>query len=60
MTTELVNGDSATEKLILWSKYRFHFLNPLMTDVRRHIDTSQLICIANQLNGFYMMRNIGR
>ena len=24
------------------------------------IETSQLVCIANQLNGFYMMRNIGR
>ena len=25
-----------------------------------HIETSQLICNANQLAGFYMMENIGR
>ena len=25
-----------------------------------HIETSQLICRANQLTGFYMMGNIGR
>ena len=35
-------------------------LNPLMTNVPLHIETSQLICIANQLTGFYMMGNIGR
>ena len=26
-----------------------------MTNVPHHIETSQLICIANQLTGFYMM-----
>ena len=35
-------------------------VNPLMTSVPNHIETSQLICNANQLTGFYMMRNIGR
>ena len=35
-------------------------LNPLMTNVPHHIETSQLICNANQLTGFYMMGNIGR
>ena len=35
-------------------------LNPLTTIVPNHIETSQLICIANQLTGFYMMGNIGR
>ena len=34
--------------------------NPLTTNVPHHIETSQLICIANQLAGFYMMGNIGR
>ena len=34
-------------------------LNPLMTNVPHHIETSQLIWIANQLTGFYMMGNIG-
>ena len=32
----------------------------LTTNVLRHIETSQLICRANQLTGFYMMENIGR
>ena len=34
--------------------------NLLMTNVPHHIETSQLICIANQLAGSYMMGNIGR
>ena len=44
----------------------YHFPNPLMADVPRCIETSQLICnsqlicIANQLSGFFMMENIGR
>ena len=29
------------------------------TNVSRHIETSQLICIANQLTGFYVTGNIG-
>ena len=33
-------------------------LNPLSTSVFHHIETSQLICIANQLIGFYMRGNI--
>ena len=36
------------------------FLNPLTTSVSHHIETSKLICRANQLTGFYMMCNIGR
>ena len=32
----------------------------LTTNVTHHIETSQLICIANLLTGFYMMGNIGR
>ena len=35
-------------------------INPATTNVPHHIKTSQLICIANQLTGFYMMMNIGR
>ena len=35
-------------------------LNPLTTSVSHHIQNSQLICITNQLTGFYMMENIGR
>ena len=33
--------------------------NPLTTIGPHHIEASQLICIANQLTGFYMMWNIG-
>ena len=35
-------------------------INPLTINVPHHIETSQLICRANQLTGFYMMENIGR
>ena len=31
-----------------------------MTNVPHYIETSQLICIANQLIDFYVMGNIGR
>ena len=34
--------------------------NPLTANAHYHMETSQLICIANQLTGFYMMGNIGR
>ena len=37
----------------------FKNINPLTTNVSHHIETSQLICIANQLTGFYMIGNIG-
>ena len=37
----------------LWS------INPSTTNVLHHIETNQLICIANQLIGFYMMGTIG-
>ena len=36
------------------------FCCPLTTNVPHLIETSQLICIANQLTGFYMMGNIDR
>ena len=35
-------------------------INPLTTNVNHHIETSQLLCIANQLTGFYMIGNVGR
>ena len=35
-------------------------LNQFTTNVPHHIETSQLICIANQLTSFYMKGNIGR
>ena len=44
----------------LESTCNFNGLNPLTTSVPHHIETSQLICNANQLTGFYMMGNIGR
>ena len=34
--------------------------NTLETNVPYHIETSQLICNANELTGFYMMGKIGR
>ena len=33
--------------------------NPLTTNAPHHIETSQMICRANQLTGFYMIGNIG-
>ena len=35
-------------------------LNQLMTNAPHHIETSQSICNANQLTGFYVTENIGR
>ena len=35
-------------------------LNPLTANALHRIATSQLICNANQLTGFYIMANIGR
>ena len=35
-------------------------INSLTTNAPHDIEISQLICIANQLTGFYMMENIGR
>ena len=44
----------------LMTNERFYGLfNPSMTNVPRHIETSQLICIANQLTGLYILMNIG-
>ena len=34
-------------------------VNPLTTNAPHYINTSQLICIADQLTGFYMMGNTG-
>ena len=34
-------------------------VNPLTTNAPHHRHTSQMICSANQLTGFYMMGNIG-
>ena len=35
-------------------------INALATNVSHHIETSQLICTASQLTGFYMVGNFGR
>ena len=33
-------------------------INQLTTNVLHHMETTQLICIANHLTGFYMMRTL--
>ena len=38
----------------------FSSFNPFTTNVTHYIETSHLICILNQLTGFYIMGNIGR
>ena len=35
-------------------------VNSLATNIPHHIESIQLICIANKLTGFNMMENIGR
>ena len=35
-------------------------INPLTTSVFHYVETSQLICSANQLTGFQMLGNTGR
>ena len=39
--------------------YTKEIFNPLTTNVPHHIETSQFICNANQLTGFYVMENNG-
>ena len=41
------------------SRHKLINVNTLTTTVPHQIETSQLICIRNQLIGFYMMGNIG-
>ena len=36
----------------------FYHVKQLVTNASHHIETSQLICDANDLTGFYMMGNI--
>ena len=52
------------EEIIIPSKsaaiLNFSFFNLLTTSVSHIIETSQLICRANQLTGFYIMGNICR
>ena len=38
----------------LFLTLKIYLLKPLTTNVPNYIETSQLICSANQLNGFYM------
>ena len=47
-------------QFIVTLPFIFPILNPLTTNVPHHIETSQLICYANQLTGFYMLGNAGR
>ena len=35
-------------------------IDPFTANVPYHVGTSQFICIANQLTGFYTMENIDR
>ena len=35
----------------------FYHVKQLVTNASHHIETSQLICDANELTGFYMMGN---
>ena len=54
-TFNLINNDE--ESLI--AKYRCK-INDLTTSVPHHIETSQLISIADQLTSLYMRRKNGR
>ena len=46
--------------LLLKETSLMKWINPLTTNVPHHIETSQWVCSANQLTGFYMMVNSGR
>ena len=47
-------------KIYMGAMQNTDLVNPLTANVSHHIETSQLIWIANQLSCFYMMENIGR
>ena len=42
------------------SRMFFKIHDQLTTNLLNHIETTHMICIANQLTGFYMMGNTGR
>ena len=44
---------------LIFISMKYSFI-PLTTNVPHHIETSQLICHANEVTGFYMIGNIGR
>ena len=54
-----LNDKSMESGSIRWQSW-LQMLNPLTTNVPHHIETSQLICSANHLTGFYMMGNTDR
>ena len=56
--SEIIQTDICFRKKILFPRKYSNLLNPLTTNVPYHIETSQLICNANQLTGFYKMGNI--
>ena len=67
---KIANEMTNSNQKVSWSLNEFFYffvlfpttilrkINPLTTNVPDHIQTSQLICRANQLTGFYMIRNI--
>ena len=67
---KFVNNDPISELTIPWlqlpcckiwslNENESLTVNPLTTSVPHHKETSQLICRANQLIGFYIMGNTG-
>ena len=58
--------DSVALEIGIWSLWKrnvmgnIDLLHPLATSVPHHLETSQLICRANQLTDFYMIGNISR
>ena len=41
-------------------EHQMYQINPLPTNVSHHMENSRLICNADHLTGFYMIRDIGR
>ena len=45
--------------MIFMYDHRYYNACPLTTNVPHQIETSQFVCIADQLIGFYMVGNVG-
>ena len=57
---KVISGKFSVDLLTFTKEFINGKLNPLTTTVSHHMETCQLIWIANQLTDFYMIGNIGR
>ena len=59
--TQKILATRRTSMCLLWLQnlFKLYRFNPFRPSVAFYIETSYLICTANQMTGFYMKRNTG-